>query len=562
MKIATDYIDGVVSGDILTNDIIRQVCRRHIDDMESQSDDTFPYYFDSDSATKAIKFVQLQKHAKGAMRGKPFDLQGWQAAPLWCVYGWKRKDNGLRRYRTAYIKVARKNGKTEYAAAIGNYGFFADNEKDPEVCWVATKKDQAKIGWQRQKLMIQELQRMSPYIRSLCTTAAHRVYTKEGDGFVSYLGRDSKTEDGHNPYYGIVDEYHAHLTDDMINVITSGMGGRMQPLLWIITTAGFNPNSPCAIFEKKCKQAALGQIDLDSVFPWVHDLDEEDDWEDESVWSKANPNLGVSVHLHNLREDYKKAKELGATHEVNFKTKNLNQWTTSGSTWIPDDQWLKNFEEIDIESLKGRECYGGLDLASVRDLCALCLFFPARQGVDEKHVVLFWHWVNEDQAADREKNDGVPYTQWAADRHIELTPGNITDHAYIESRMINLMEKYNIVSVAYDRKMSAHLIPSLADKGIRLEPFGQGFLSMSAPTKEFERLVYSEAINHLNNPVVRWQMSNVAIEMDAAGSIKISKNKSGEKVDGPVAMAMAIGEWMTERDDDSSVYNDRDMYIL
>jgi len=197
LNLAEQYIDDVLSGRVLTGELIKLACQRHVDDYARQSDKDFPFYFDEEAALRAMNFISIQKHAKGKLRGKKFTLQGWQAVPIWCVYGWKRKSNNFRRYRTVYIKVARKNGKTEYAAAIGNYGFIADGEMDPEIYWVATKKDQAKIGWQRQKLMIELLQQESPGLKKYCKTAAHRVYTYEGDGFVSYLGQDSNTEDGY-----------------------------------------------------------------------------------------------------------------------------------------------------------------------------------------------------------------------------------------------------------------------------------------------------------------------------------------------------------------------------
>ena len=563
MNLAEQYIQDVLNGDIVVGESIHQACQKHITDLSRQNDEDFPFYFDADAGQRAIDFVSLQKHAKGKLRGKPFTLQGWQAVPLWCVFGWKRKDDDLRRYRTLYVKVARKNGKTEYAAAIGNYGFIADGEMDPEVYWVATKKDQARIGWKRQKLMIELLQADSPALASYCKTAAHRVSTKEGDGFVSYLGKDSNTEDGHNPYYGLIDEWHAHKNNDMVDVITSGMMSRDQPLLVIITTAGFNPVGPCAQFEAKAKQSLRGQLDLSSTFAWIHDLDDDDDWEDESNWAKANPNLGVSVHLHNLRAAYKKAKDLGATYEVNFKTKNLNVWTKSHSTWISDEIWVANGEDVDVNTLRGRVCYGGLDLASVRDLCSLCLFFPAPPNTDEKHIALWWHWVNEETANMREKNDGVPYLQWSKDGHITLTPGNVTDHDYIQNHLERLMGEYAIEVIGYDRKMSIHLIPNLVDKGLEMDPFGQGFLSMSAPTKEVERLVHGQRLNHLNNPLVRWQMSNVSIQTDPAENIKVDKGRSVDKVDGVVSLVMAVGEWMTYRDEShKSVYDDRDLYIL
>lgn len=563
MNLAKQYISDVISGNIVVGEFIRLASERHLSDLAKQDDEDFPYYFDEESAEKPIKYFGILKHAKGRWGGEKFQLLPWQAFPMWCVYGWKRKDNNLRRYRKVYIKVARKNGKTELMSGIGNYGFTADREKDPEIYWVATKKDQAKIGWTRQKTQIELLRSDSTRIRDYCDTLTYSIFTKKGDGFVSYLGKDSKTEDGRSPYYGLIDEYHEHPTDDMINVIESGMGSRLEPLTWIITTAGFNPNSPCARFEKTCKQILRGQIDDDQIFSLIYDLDETDDWEDQSVWIKANPSLGQSLTLDYLISEYQLAKTQGGSKEVNFKTKNLNIWTAAASTWIQDDVWMKHSKPFDISLLYGRKCYGGLDLASTRDLCSLALFFPAEKE-GEQHRALWWYWTPEENAQERQKNDSIPYLEWAKEGLIELTPGNVTDYNYIQNTIINLHENFNVQRIGYDRYNSSQLVINLQDEGFKMNPFGQGFRSMSEPTKELERQIRSGALNHGGNPVTRWQCGNVTIEMDASENVKITKSKSSEKVDGMVALVMAIGEWMdaAAKGNGRSVYDERGVLMV
>ncbi len=566
MNLAEQYIQDVLGNKVVVGEYIRLAVKRHINDLDRQDNEDFPYYFDEIEAGKPLRFfAKMLKHAKGRWAGEGFDLLGWQAFLLWAVYGWKRKEDDLRRFRKVYIKVARKNGKTELMAGIGNYGFIADNEKDAEIYWVATKKDQAKIGWQRQKTQVQSMRSQSKAIAERIATLTHRIFTKKGNGFVAYLGKDSDTEDGLSPYYGLVDEYHAHKDDSMINVIESGMGSRLQPMTWIITTAGFNPQSPCAQFEKTCKQILHNQIKDDKIFALIFDLDEGDDWEDQKNWVKANPSLGVSINLKYLIDEYELAKTQGNTKEVNFRTKNMNIWTSAASTWIQDDVWMATGSTFDISELYGRKCYGGLDLASVRDFCSLALYFPAiKEG--EQNRAIWYFWIPQETAEERDRNDAIPYLQWAKDGHIILTPGNITDYNYIQSKVVELHEKFNIERIGFDRYNSSQLVVNLMNEGLRMNPFGQGFLSMSEPTKEFEKQICAGKLNHGQNPVARWQCSNIVIKMDEspAENIKIVKGLPNAKVDGMVALVMAIGEYMDAhaKGDGKSIYETRGIYAI
>jgi len=559
---AQEYIQGVKSGEIVAGAYIRKAIARHLSDLKRAKKKDFPYYFNETAANFYLSRFDVMKHGKGKWRGQPFNLMPWQAFAVWSAYGWLRKGDNKRRYNKIYIKVARKNAKTEFLAAIGNIGFMFDGAQDPEIYWFATKKDQAKIGWDRQHQMVKQLRKDSRGVARFCDTSKYRIYTNEGNGFVAYLGQDSDTEDGLSPFYGLCDEYHAHKNDGMMNVIESGMGTRDNPMTWIITTAGFNSQGPCAQFEKTCKKILDGAIENERIFALIYDLDEKDDWEDENVWIKANPALPYIDTLQDfLRSEYNKAKTQGKTKEINFKTKNLNIWTTTSSTWIPDETWQQSGIQVNPLALHGRECYGGLDLASTRDLCSLCLFFPAPDA-ESKHIAMWWHWLPEEEAASREKNDGIPYQQWASEGWISLTPGNVTDHEYIVQTMLELLEVYNIRSIGFDRYGSQQVYLRLSDEGFKMEPFGQGFASMSAPTKEVEKLVFGGLLNHGNNPVMRWQASNVALQMDAAENIKIAKNKSTEKVDGMVALVMAVGEWMDLKQGNDSKYNDEDILIV
>lgn len=522
----------------------RLVVEQYLKDLESEKNDPdFPYYFDEEAALYNFKVFCNLQFAEGNWRGKPFEFHPWQAFTNWNVYGWKVKKNDWRRYFKVYIKVPRKNGKTEYMSAIGIYGQQFDRyEQDAQVFWFATKKAQANIGFRKQKVMAGLLTRRSEKYRNAIVIRQHAISDKAGSGFTAYLGKDSKAEDGHNPFYGICDEYHAHPNNDMMDVIESGLGARISPLIWIITTAGVNPVGPCAKFETTCKQILNGVIPNPGIFPLIFDIDDGDDWTNETTWYKANPSLGISLSIDYLRREYQKAVTEGSSAVSNFQTKNLNIWLRSHKTWIPDNIWMTDVTHFDMDSLRGRLAFGGLDLASVSDLTAVVYIFPPLND-DERPACFMRCWCPEDTAVKRHRVDGVPYLQWVDEGYLELTPGNVTDYNYIHKRIEEDAAFFDLHSIAYDRYNASQLVINLQDEGIEMEPFGQGFVSMSAPTKELERIAMKGGICHFGNPVLRWMISNVAIKYDAAGNIKIDKSQCKDKVDGAVALVMALGQW-------------------
>lgn len=550
---------------IVTGEAIKLQCLRHKRHLEQQSKDTFPFYFDVLTAERALKFASLCTFGKGRFSGKPFILEGWQAACMWMAYGWKNKKTDNRKYRQIYCKVPRKNGKTDWLAVIGNYGWtlegFTAEEKDPDIYWAATKKDQAKIGWKRQREQLKHLCKKSKTIRDHTKILTHQVITQKGVAQIAYLGKDSDKEDGLGIYYGLIDEYHAHPTDDVFNIIQTSQGSRVSPMIWTITTAGFNPQSPCAQYEKRCYDILRGTIDNENILPWIFDLDEGDDWHDPANWAKVNPNLGVSVSMEYLEAQYQDAITMGADKEANFLTKHLNKWVNAKVTFIKDAIYKQNMGEIDFEALKGKIAYGGLDLASIDDTTAYCLYFPVQEGL-EKATAIWQVFTPEDNMRDRVSRSGVPYLDWHRAGWITATPGNVTDYNWIKQHILESFELYQIQSVGYDRWNSSQLVIDLLEEGLPFEKFGQGFGSMNAPTKEYQRLMLTHEINVGQNPIARWHNSNIHIDMNPAGDIKMNKMKSSEKIDAMVSLAMAIGECMDKHSDQGSVYNDRDLIIF
>lgn len=576
------YIQGITSERIPSNRYARLAVERHLKDLDRQNTNDFPYYFNEEDAQYVLDVFGVLKYTKGKWRGNPFVLMPFWAFILWCCFGWKEVGTNKRRFRKVYIKVPRKNAKTEVLIGIGTYMLAFDGEQDPEIYWFATKKDQAKIGWDRQKVMVDRLRHDSSTFYSKYDTTKYRIFTTEGLGFVAYLGRDSKMEDGSAPSCGIGDEYHAHPTDDMINVIEDGMGSRSQPMMWLITTAGYNPFSPCAQFEKLGEQILDGVIDAENMFFMMFGVDDGDDWEDPEVWRKANPAYDHIDTLPGfLKAQYELAKAQGGSKLTSFLTKNLNRWVSSHSAWISDDIYQKSRSPIDLSFLEGKECVGGLDLSAKRDITGLTLFFPQQSGLDKPYLLRF-AWIPEDEATDRQRKDAVPYLKWAEDGFLFLTPGNAIDYDYIYQTItglydtnisrerpetlydgVGLINRFKILRIAYDRYREEQIVTKLIDTGVNMAPFGQGYRSMSVPVDDLEVMYLKELLEHDGNPVARFCYSNVRMNSDPAGNRKPDKDKSKEKIDLVVTDIMAFGEWLGKKPEEKeSVYSQRGIRTL
>ena len=492
-------------------------------------------------------FQRAIRHTVGEWDGKPFDPLPWQKFILWNLYGWFRED-GTRRFNYAYITVARKNGKTTLMAGAALAALFFDQEKAAEVYFAATKKDQAKIGFDEAQRMVT----ISPPLRKHLKAGKHDIKAPTLSARCTYLSSERDTLDGLNVHFAGIDEYHAHQTDGVANVLRSGMQARRNPLHLTITTAGFNRESPCYELQKTCKEILDGIKHDDAQFAIIYELDEDDDWTDSSTWIKANPSLGTALRPQLLESQLQQAINLGGSREVEFKTKHLNQWVTASKTWIQDEIWMRNVKEAD---LSGLPCWGGLDLASVSDMTALVMVYPEDGGYRVRgHYFLPKDTV--DQVLDRDPSH--IYRTFLKLPNVHLTDGNVTDYASIRRKVsgvmnkpegqvveeTSLMHRYDVQKIAFDRYNSTQIAIDLVDDGVPLVPFGQGFVSMSSPTKQLEVLVRTGKLWHDGDPVLRWALGNVELKMDPAGNIKADKQKSGGKIDPIVALVMGIGEHM------------------
>lgn len=544
------YAEQVRSGEILVCEYVRLAVERYCADLDRALDKG--WYFDRKAAMRAIHFIEKLKHTKGEWAGQRFRLELWQQFVLWNIFGWKNAD-GTRRFRYAYIEIARKNGKTALSAGIGLYMLFADGESRPEVYSAATVKDQAKICFSDAVEIVKatDLKNyLTPYRNSI-------VYELKG-GTMKPLSSDYGTHDGLNPSCGIIDEFHAHKDSGMFDVIKSAFGARRQPLMFIITTAGFDKSGVCYAYRENVIKVLRGVNEDDSLFGIIYTLDDKSEWDDPKMWIKANPNLGVSLSADYLADQVKDAKNRPEAVR-NVMTKNVDLWVDAERTWILDDVWQKCIGTTDPADLKGCACWGGLDLSNVSDITAYVLLFHE----NDRFQLLPHFWIPEEKMLEKIRKENINYDKWVAEGYVTVTPGNVIDYDFVKTDILRIVADYDLRTSAYDRWNSSQTIIDLQNEGMECNPFGQGYGSMSAPTKEFEKLVLTGKIEHFGNPVLRWMLASTLVKTDPAGNIKPDKEKSTQKIDGIVASIMALGEWMTaQANDESNPYENRGLLTL
>ena len=511
------------------------------------------YYYDDKSADKAIGFIeQFVTHTKGELSGQKLILESWQKKIVGDIFGWKNKETNLRKYRTVFIEVPRKNGKSTLCAAIGLYMLFADEERGSEVYSAAGDRAQAGIVFEIAKGMILQ----SPELSQRGKVFRNSIVNESKGNFYQAISSDSKTKHGFNANCIIFDELHTQPNRDLWDTLVTSTGSRRQPLTIAITTAGYDKQSICYEVYSYAKKVADSVISDDSFYSVIYESDKDDNITLESTWIKANPNYGISLKKEYMEREAQRAMDI-PSYQNTFRRLMLNQWTDSHSAWLTSGEWDACYQDFDYDSLDGKECWGGLDLASTRDLTSLVLLF----NVDGKFICIPYIFIPEENAKKRSDRDGVDYVSWIRDGHIFSTPGDVTDYSFIRSKINELSLKYRIQNICYDRWNASQLVIELQDDGATMDGFGQGFVSMSMPTKTLEAEILAKNIIHNNNPCMNWCLSNVALQEDAAGNIKIAKNKSKEKVDPIVSLVMALGSHLTTESGDS-VYDTRGLLII
>jgi len=554
----TAYANAVVKKKTPACNYVIAAGKRHIADVKRSKRKEFAFKFDSALAARAIGFFALLKLTKGRQfRGKPFILEPWQAFIVGSIFGWVDKATGYRRYRYAYVEVPRKNGKSELAAGIGLLLAFFDEEMGAEVYSAATKRDQAKIVWDVAKDMV----RQSPHLTGRIKSFKLNMNMPQTNSKFEPLGADHSTMDGLNIHGVVIDELHAHKDRRMVDVLETATSARVQPLIFEITTAGeLDLESVCWKHREYSTRVLDGIMDDHGSrgwFAYIATIDEGDRWDNEKVWIKANPNVGVSKSLEQIRLECDKAKEM-PSDENKFRRYHLDEWTKQSTRWINLDVWTECGHKYKEKSLEGKRCWAGLDLASTRDVNALALVFP-----DDGYKVLPYFWVPAENVRPRVRRDRVRYDTWIEQGHLMTTAGTVTNYNDIHTYLNGLKRRFDIRQLAIDEWNATHLAVQLEDDGWDVVLMKQNMHHMAGPTKELERLIMQRKMGHNFNPVLTWMFDNVAIRRDSEDNIKVDREHSREKVDGIVAIVMALGVFIKQSQAKArSIYDERGVLSL
>lgn len=515
--------------------------------------------YDKGAADYAVNFIECLCHTKGTWAGKKFELIDWQEQIIRDVFG-TLKPNGYRQFNTAYIEIPKKQGKSELAAAVALLLTCGDGEERAEVYGCAADRQQASIVFEVAADMVRMCPALNKRVKIL--TATKRIIYLPTNSFYQVLSAEAYSKHGFNIHGVVFDELHTQPNRKLFDVMTKGSGdARMQPLYFLITTAGTDTHSICYETHQKAKDILEGRKIDPTFYPVIYGAEQDDDWTDPKVWKKANPSLGITVGLDKVKAACESAKQNPA-EENSFRQLRLNQWVKQAVRWMPMEKWDKCEVVFHEEDLEGRVCYGGLDLSSTTDITAFVLVFPPT-AEDEKYYILPYFWIPEENIPLRVNRDHVPYDLWQRRGILETTEGNVVHYAYIEKFIEKLGERFNIREIAFDRWGAVQMVQNLEGMGFTVVPFGQGFKDMSPPTKELMKLVLEGKLAHSGHPVLRWMMDNVCARTDPAGNVKMDKEKSTEKIDGAVATVMALDRAIRCGNDNSeSVYDNRGLIFI
>ncbi len=540
--IALNYIDSVLDGVRPANVFEIAACRRQRDDLAR---DDFPWVFDVERGNRVCAFIEKLPHIKGKWGGKKIALEPWQIFIVTTVFGWV-DSQGRRRFKTAYLEVPRKNAKSTLTSGVGLYLAFADSEPGAEVYSAATTRDQARIVWQDAKRMAEK----TPGLRSRfgVQILANAISAQTSDSVFKPLSRDMGGNlDGLNVHGGLIDELHGHKTRDVFDVIETGMGAREQPLLWLITTAGSNRAGICYEQRTYLKKILNGvQLD-DSYFGIIYTIDDDDDWQDELVWAKANPNLGVSVNIDDLRRLALKASSM-ASAQNNFKTKRLNIWVNADVSWMDMNSWNNcGDRDLRIEDFAWAPCYIGLDMASKIDIVSKAYVFDA----GDKLVCFVKNYLPEEAI---ENSQNSQYSGWEELGLITTTPGAMADYDLIQADIEEDLTQFDVREIGYDAWQANQLASKLMQRGAPMVEVPMTTKNLSCAMKEIEARVKNQTIQHNACPVMEWMISNVVCHTDARENVYPRKESPDNKIDGPVALMMAMNRAMVAQPQGQYVY--------
>ena len=524
---ARAFAKRVLSGEQPSCQLIRLMCMRWERDL--QRDDI---YLDKADATQVCDFMETLRHFKGLLAGQHLQLEDWQVFAFVNIFGWKYTSTRRRRFRYADILVPRKNGKTMMASGLALYMLFMDEEPGAEVYAAAVDREQAKLCFDGSKELIK-----GSMVEDYARVRIGEIRNTANAGIYKPLTKETKNKDGLNPHGAICDERHAWATNEIYDLIKTGMGARSQPLIFSISTAGMDTSLPYYADVQVLRDVLLGLKEKDNHFIMLYIPDDGDRYDDPAVWAKVNPNLGVSVSLDYMEAECAEAKMKGGSTLAAFCVKNLNMWVDAPTVWIQDDDVAANNKPF-TEDLSGAECYVGVDFARKTDIVAVAFWFPKFK------VAKFLFLVPEAKIVETE--DRVDYRRWSEQGWVESVPGNVIDEDWFLARIIQELDKYNVKCLAYDPWGMWNVVGKFGRYENILTEYQQSIRYMSVPTKWMESAVLKHELNFLDNPVIRWMFKNVVIYIDPNANIKLDKAKARNKIDGVVALVDAIGGWLTK----------------
>lgn len=522
------YAEDVLSGKIVTGHYIKLAAERFFRLMYDER-----YEFREDKVEQVCEFISIIHHYTGKHAGKPFVLEAWQEWIVASMYGFYLRGTNERLVQSAYIEMARKQGKSAFASALCLYHLIADGEMNAEVYMAANSKDQAKVSFN----MASNFSKMLDPGKEFLDPYRDTIKYERTLSFLKVLAADSSKLDGPNASMYLIDEYHAAKNSGVKDVLQSSQGMRENPMAVIITTAGFDRLGVCYQYREMCTEVVSGLKEDDTLFIAIYCLDKEDDWKDEAVWVKSNPNLGVTVQTKYLKTQVRKAINT-PSDEVGIKTKNLNIWCDAEKTWIKDDYILSASANVNLEEYNGLDCFIGVDLSSTSDLTSFSVMIPTT----EKMVWKTFYFLPE--AALTEKRFKELYGEWARQGALCITPGNVVDYDFILNKIIEIGQILNIVTIGYDSWNATQFVINCTEKGLPMEPYSQSIGNFNKPTKELERLLLSGVAVIDNNIITRHCFRNVIMARDKNGNTKPSKQYEEKKIDGVIAMIEALGVYL------------------
>lgn len=522
------YCHDVLEDKIPSGLNIHNSVNRFISDMEREEFD-----FKPEAVNQVIDFCSSLHHFTGEHDGSPFIPEPWEQFIIANLYGFFWKGTDKRRFQTAYIEVARKNGKTAFVAALGLYHLIADGEAAAEILLAANSKDQAKRCFDTVRSFSKGFDPNEKYLKRFRAD----ILFPQTNSFIKVLAADADKIDGYNCSFGVIDEFHSAPDSRVRDVVRSSQGMRKNPLLVTITTAGFDKSLPCWELRTVASEIAAGIKVDDSFFSAIYSLDEDDDWMDPDNWIKSNPNLGITILKDYIGKQVTQAINSPAD-EVGVKTKNLNLWCDSAITWIPDEYVIKATRKLSREDFRGMDCFIGVDLSSNQDLTAVSYCFEK----DENYYFFTDFYLPIDSLKTRP--DKELYKDWINRKYMITTPGNVTDYDYITKDLLAADKLFNIIKIYYDQYNATQWAIQCTEERLFLEPFSQTIGNFNGCTKAFERLILKEHLFIDDNPIMRYCLRNVELRTDFNGNVKPNKNSEKKKIDGVIASLQALAAYM------------------